>query len=148
MFFTGTFSGGGSGTLERLAVLRFEGDEIGGKIVNLLPYVAVTNVSDRAMWKVPEITPYPILVRADFLWNDRETHFGAHYFIVDAWLFNERLDRYVKAFSYKTKTKYDGGDGGPVHVLKRERQEILRRLQDTKPVSALTAPDAGSPQWR
>ncbi|WP_157466730.1 hypothetical protein [Edaphobacter aggregans] len=127
-FFTGTFSGGGSGTLERLAVLRFEWDADAGKIVNLLPFMAVTNASDRAMWTVPSASPYPILVRADFIWGDGETHFGQHYYTVEVWRFEPQSDQYVKAFSYRTKRKYDGGDSKPVHVLSPERQEIERRL--------------------
>lgn len=136
IFFTGTFSGGGSGTLERLAVLRLEGIGANGKIINLLPYVAVTNVSNRAMWKVPKISPYPILVCADYIWNNGETHFGAHYFRVDAWLFDEKLDHYVKLISYQTKRRYDGGDEGQISVLKAERKVILGRLAATRGKSA------------
>ncbi|HEU4635997.1 MAG TPA: hypothetical protein VFS41_07460, partial [Edaphobacter sp.] len=136
IFFTGTFSDGGSGTLERLAVLRFEGSAASGKVVNLLPYVAVTNVSNRAIWKVPEISPYPILVCADYIWNKGETHFGVHHFTVDAWVFDEKLDHYVKLLSYQTKRKYDGGDEGAIRVLKSERKEILARLAAARSKSA------------
>jgi hypothetical protein len=136
IFFTGTFSGGGSGALERLAVLRLEGNGASGRIVNLLPYVAVTNVSDRAMWKVSEISPYPILVCADYIWNSGETHFGVHHFTVDAWLFDEKRDHYVKLLSYQTKRKYDGGDEGAIRVLKGERKEILGRLAAARGKSA------------
>lgn len=129
VFFSGTFSGGGSGTLERIAVLRYQ--ENGGvmAIVNLMPFVGVTNVSDRAMWTVPDASPYPIFVCADFLWGEGEPHFGQHYYTVEAWRFDPKEDRYVKAFSYRTATRYDGGDSTPVHVLAPERQEILRRLK-------------------
>jgi hypothetical protein len=128
VFFLSTFSGGGSGTLERLAVLRYERDG-GGKIVNLMPFVAVTNVSDRAMWTVPSASEYPILVKADFIWGEGEVHFGEHYYTVEAWRFDPGVGQYAKAFSYRTTRKYDGGDSAPVRVLAPERQEILRRLE-------------------
>jgi hypothetical protein len=129
IFFSGTFSGGGSGTLERIAVLRYQ--ENGGvrTIANLMPFVGVTNVGDRAMWTVPGASLYPIFVYADFVWGEGESHFGQHYYTVEAWRFHPKEDRYVKAFSYRTAKRYDGGDSTPIHVLAPERQEILRRLK-------------------
>jgi hypothetical protein len=124
----GDILGGGSGTLERLAVLHYESNR-SGKIVNLMPFVAVTNVSDRAMWTVPSASDYPILVKADFIWSEGEVHFGDHYYTVEAWRFDPRADQYTKAFSYRRTRKYDGGDSAPVRVLAPERQEILRRLE-------------------
>lgn len=129
VFFTGTFSGGGSGTLERPAVLRYEGDKKTGKIVNLLPFVTVTNVSDRAMWMIPRASAYPIFVHADFIWSKDESHFEPHFYTVEAWRFDQQSDRYAKVFSYRTKKKYDGGDDKPIRVLNPERQEIMRRLE-------------------
>ena len=128
IFFSATFSAGGSGTLERLAVLRYEGDRGSGRIVNLMPYAGATNVSDRAMWTVPGASKYPILVKADFIWGEGEGHFSQHFYTVEAWCFDPRVVRYAKAFSYRTAKKYDGGDNAPVRVLAPERQEILRRL--------------------
>jgi hypothetical protein len=130
VFFSASFSGGGSGTLERLAVLRYEPSLDGGKIVNLMPFIGVTNVGDRAMWTIPEASKYPILVEADFIWGKEESHFGRHFYTVQAWCFDSSAGRYVKAFSYCTTGKYDGGDSGPVRVLVAERQEILRRLKE------------------
>jgi hypothetical protein len=126
VFFAGTFSGGGSGWLERLAVLRYDGDSI----INLMPFKTVTNISDRAMWTVPNASPYPILVDADFIWSDGESHFEPHFYMVEAWLFDSRSDHYVRAFSYRTTKKYDGDMRKP-HVLGPERDEILRRLHNS-----------------
>jgi hypothetical protein len=127
VFLTATFSGGGSGTLTSLAVLRYAKDP--EKIVNLLPFVGATNVSDYAMWTIPTASAFPILVDADFVWGKGEGHFDLHFFTVEAWKFDPKSDRYAKAFSYRTSRKYPGGDPGPVQVLKPERQEILNRLQ-------------------
>jgi hypothetical protein len=123
IFFSSTFSAGGSGTLERLAVLRYDGHSI----VNLMPYKGVTsNISDRAMWTIPNVSPYPILVDADFVWSSGESHSGEHFYMVEAWCFDSRSDHYVREFSYRTTKRYDDDD----HVLSSERQEILRHLEE------------------
>jgi hypothetical protein len=125
VLFTARFSGGGSGTLDSLAILEYEN----GKIVNLLPFVGVTNQSDRAVWVIPETSSFPILVTADFYWADGETHFANHSYTVTTYRFDTQIGRYSKAFSYRTSKKYPGLDGADqVHVLKLERAEILKRL--------------------
>jgi hypothetical protein len=48
-FFSAMFSAGGSGTLTRSAILRYSGGK-DGALINLLPYVGVTNVSEHATW--------------------------------------------------------------------------------------------------
>lgn len=156
VFFSAQFSGGGSGTLDRLAVLRYEPNAQGGKIVDLLPFAGVTNISDRAMWTLPVVSPYPILVVADFIWGDGETHFARHFYDVRAWRFDPNTDRYVEAFSYRTGKKYGGGDVAPVRVLALERPEILRRLEEKwrgalpNPLASLsfTTPPRGAFSWK
>jgi hypothetical protein len=128
VFFSAMFSGGGSGTLTRLAVLRYSGNSKTDKIVNLLPWVGTTNVSEWAMWTLKGASAYPVFVRADFVWGEGETHFGSHFFNIEAWRFDPGSDRYVKALEYKTSRKYDGGDHSPIRVLAPERAEIVRRL--------------------
>jgi len=113
--------------LDRLAILRFESN---GKIVNLLPFVGVTNQSDRAVWQIPAASSFPVMVVADFYWMDGETHFSDHLYTVTAYRFNTVKDRYVEALSYRTSKKYPGLDKvDQVHVLSSERAEILRRLE-------------------
>ena len=129
VFFSAMFSGGGSGTLTRLAILRYEGNAKGEQIVNLLPWVGATNVSEWAMWTVPDTSKYPVLVRADFVWGDGEIHFGSHFYTIEAWKFDPVADHYVKAFEYRTLRKYEGGDHSPIRVLRPERAEIIRRLE-------------------
>jgi hypothetical protein len=75
VFFSAQFSGGGSGTLDSLAILRYE---LHGNIVNLMPFVGVTNQSDRAVWQIASVSNFPILATADFYWTDGETHFSDH----------------------------------------------------------------------
>jgi len=129
VFFSAMFSGGGSGTLTRFAVLRYEGGGKFGQVVNPIPWVGATNVSDWAMWNVPSASAYPVFIHADFIWGDGETHFAPHFYTVEAWKFDPGTDRYTKAFDYKTGRKYVGGDDGPVRVLEPEREQIVSRLE-------------------
>ena len=129
IFFSAVFSAGGSGTLTRFAVLRYIENGRVGRIENLLPWVGATNVSDWAMWALPEVSVYPVLVAADFVWGKEETHFAPHFFVIRAWRFNPNSDRYAKVFEYQTTKKYGGGDSAPVRVLGPEREEIIRRLE-------------------
>jgi len=122
------FSGGGSGTLMRLAVLRYEVDGASGRIVNLLPFVAITNVGEEAIWTLPGVSKYPVLADADFVWGDGESHFGDHFYNVEVWTFEPSTELYAKVLSYRTSKKYPGGDDAEVKVLVPEREEILRRL--------------------
>ena len=129
IFFTAMFSGGGSGTLTRFAVLRFTGNAKTGRIVNLLPWVGATNVSEWAMWTVNGASVYPVLVHADFVWGEGETHFSRHFYKVEGWKFDPGADRYLKAFEYRTSRRYGGGDDSPIRVLGPEREEVIRHLR-------------------
>ncbi|MBB5340336.1 hypothetical protein [Tunturiibacter gelidoferens] len=127
VFFSSQFSGGGSGTLDSLAILRYQAD---GKIINLMPFVGVTNQSDRAVWQIASVSNFPILVTADFYWMDGETHFSEHLYTVNAYEFDTESDRYVKVISYRTFKKYPGLDEVErIHILTSERAQILRRLE-------------------
>jgi hypothetical protein len=53
ILFCATFSGGGSGTLDELALLRYEQD---GALRNLLPVVQLTEQGDRAIWQLPSVS--------------------------------------------------------------------------------------------
>src|SRR5258708_5019261 len=53
ILFSATFSGGGSGSLDELALLRYERD---GTMRNLLPVVQVTEQGEHAIWQLPSIS--------------------------------------------------------------------------------------------
>ena len=128
LLFSATFSGGGSGTLTRYAILRKDGSHL----INLLPEVALTNNSDHAIWNEPELSKYPLFVTADFIWDFKtgETHFNKHLFNIEVWQFDLAKDHYVRAPSYTTKKKYYGLDAGDsIVVIAPERSEIVRRLR-------------------
>ena len=127
VLFSATFSGGGSGSLDSLALLRYEGAR---KFSNLLPFVGLSNQSDRATWSIAEISDYPILVTADFDWMNGETHFAKHFYEVSVYRFDPRLQRYVRVLKYRTSKKYASLDeADEVRVIQPERQEIMRRLK-------------------
>ena len=131
LLFDATFSGGGSGTLTRYAILRTS--ESGWS--NLLPKVALTNVSDYALWTQPGFSPYPLFITADFLWDFKagEAHFSKHAFTVDVWRYEQGKDTYTQVITYRTNKKYDGGDSADtVSVIAPERNEILHRLAALK----------------
>jgi len=132
LLFSATFSGGGSGTLTRYAILR--ADE--RHITNLLPEVALTNASEEAVWKDSNLSPYPVLVTADFDWDMAagETHFAKHRYFVNVYRFDTKQDVYVNAITYRTSKKYDSlDDADTIHVIAPERSEILRRLNHLVP---------------
>lgn len=128
IFFSAMFSGGGSGTLTRLAVLRYQDDPKAGPIVNLMPWVGASNISEFATWTAPTASAYPVLVHADFVWGGGEAHFDPHFYTVEAWKFDPGTGLYAKAFQYQTSQKYGGGDSSPVRVLAPERDQIMSRL--------------------
>ena len=132
LLFDATFSGGGSGTLTRYAVLRVNGNSF----TNLLPKLTLTNVSDFAVWNEKRLSKYPLLITADFIWNfaAKETHFSPHYFTVDVWRYSPTANIYQKVLTYKTSKRYNTFDSGDViTVIAPERSQILRRLSTLTP---------------
>jgi hypothetical protein len=132
VLFSATFSAGGSGSLDRLAFLRYNDD---GTIIDLLPLVGLTNQSERATWLISKLSNYPILLTADFDWMQGETHFARHYYVVSAYRFDPATDKYSRVFRYKTSRKYAGLDEtDAVRVIEPERAEIMQRLNASIPV--------------
>jgi hypothetical protein len=126
ILFSATFSGGGSGTLDELALLRYEQD---GTLRNLLPVVQLTEQGDRAIWQLPSVSPMPMLVTADYVWGKGETHLAQHIFEIRAYLFNSVRQTYTEKMRYRTSRRYASlDDVDRINVLVPERAEILRRL--------------------
>lgn len=133
VLFTATFSGGGSGTLTNLALL----EEQSCDFVNLLPTVQLTNQSEYKLWNLPDVSSAPALVTADFVWDLKagETHFAAHRYTVNMYVFDAKLGRYMQRVGYLTASKYPGLDEtDTIHVLGAERPTILDRLKLIPPV--------------
>jgi hypothetical protein len=126
ILFSATFSGGGSGTLDELALVRHEQD---GTLRNLLPVVQLTEQGDRAIWQLPSVSPMPVLLTADYVWGKGETHFEQHLFEIRAYLYDSTSQTYEEKLRYRTSHRYPSLDEvDHVNVLIPERAEILRRL--------------------
>ncbi len=103
-----------------------------GDFVNLLPHVRVSNQSDLVIWKRPDLSIYPILVTADFIWSSdqNETHFSSHFYRIDIYLYDPSSKQYKQKLTYKTARKYPSLDAGKgINVIKPETQVILKRLR-------------------
>ena len=111
VLFTATFSGGGSGSLDGIALLE---DQRDGKIVDLTPNVSMTEQGEMKIWNEPSISSMPLMVVADFVWSKGETHFAAHKFEIRSLVFDQSSNRYVVRDKYLTAHKYpslDEADG-------------------------------------
>ncbi len=128
ILFTATFSGGGSGTLTDFALLK----EQNKGFINLLPVVQLTNQSEYRVWHLPRFSSLPVLVTADFVWGfqAKETHFAAHHFEINVYVFDAQSGRYLQRVHYVTAKKYSGlDDSESIQVLDPERPAILVKLQ-------------------
>jgi hypothetical protein len=121
-------SGGGSGSSDRYALLRYERD---GSLRDLLPAITLTNQSDHALWDVPTVSDMPLLVTADYLWGAMEAHYGSHYYEIRVYHYDPTTGKYAQILKYETGHQYRGFDNtsdDPFPLLKFERTTILRKL--------------------
>jgi hypothetical protein len=126
VFFSATFSGGGSGILDSLALLKYGRD---GKISDLLSGVYLTEQSDRRIWILPQLSNMPVLATADYIWGNGESHFASHFFTVSLYVFDVNTQQYVKQITYVTGHKYPSLDERrSIQVLQSERATIVARL--------------------
>lgn len=99
--FDATFSGGGSGTLTRYAVVRKDAHGIG----NILPPLALTNQSELEVIDQPSLSPYPLIATADFIWAAGESHFSRHRYDVNVWEYDPAGMQFKSALRYSTNRK-------------------------------------------
>ncbi len=133
--FTATFSGGGSGLLTSFALLAVKNNEF----TNLLPKVWLTDQSEYKVWNLPEFSSLPILLTADFVWDfeaakasnyQEETHFAAHRYKIEVFVYDPKADRYTQRIAYTTSKKYPGLDEvDTIRVLDEEKTTILAKLR-------------------
>ena len=126
--FTATFSGCGSGTLTSVTLLTVKN----GAFVNLLPEVHLTNQSEYKIWRLPQISSLPILATADFIWDFKaeETHFAAHRYHIEAFVFEAKCGRFLQRVRFDTAKKYPGSDEvDEIRVLEAEKPAILAKFR-------------------
>jgi hypothetical protein len=120
---------GGSGILTTLALLVSRE----GRLVNLLPDVALTNQSEYRFWNEAAISDTALFVTADYVWGENESHFGRHRYRVTTYSFSKELQEYAIRDEYLTLKKYAGYDQAEtITVLEPEKQEVLSRLRRQK----------------
>jgi len=125
--FTAESSSGGSGSLTSIALL----ENRNGQLINLLPNVRVTNQSEYHFWSLPTVSAMPVLVTADFVWSEGETHFSQHRYRITSYVYDKQAGRYVQRDQHVTEKKYAGlDDGDDINVLTPEKADIIRRLEN------------------
>jgi hypothetical protein len=127
IFFSGTFSAGGSGLVESFALLQYDSN---GQITNILPKVLMNDGGDRRVWRLRQVSPMPVTAFAEQIWGEGEAHYGdRHLFNVSAYVFDAQTRRYTKRVEYTTSQKYSDDDNGkPNGVLESEKPNIIKRL--------------------
>jgi hypothetical protein len=128
ILFTASFSGGGSGRLTHFAILK----QLSSDLVDVLPPVQLTNQSEYKVWSLPQFSNLPVLVTADYIWDieTEETHFSAHRYHIEVFVFDAQSGRYVQVLHYGTSKKYPGlDDVDAIAVLDAEKPAILAKLK-------------------
>ncbi len=123
-------SGGVSGYSIHYALLTQAAD---GKLQNLFPSrMKVADQSQHGFFLRPEISPAPIFVTADFVWDLNDSHHGAHRFVVSVYWIKKHLDggmdRYALADRYMTVKRYERVDRQD-NILRAEFPELWSRLR-------------------
>ncbi len=90
--------GGGSGSDDRYVLLRSESD---GHLKNLLPEIIVTNQADVAVWDLPTVSPVPLMLTADALWEDGQTEPTS-----STAYFDPALDRHLRSVDNLVEGKH------------------------------------------
>ena len=125
--FTAESSSGGSGSLTSIALL----ENRNGQLINLLPNVGLTNQSEHHFWNLPAVSAMPVLVTADFVRSEGETHFSPHRYRITSFVYDRQGGRYVQRDQYVTEKKHPGlDDVDNIDVLAPEKTSIVRRLQN------------------
>jgi hypothetical protein len=126
--FSATFSGCGSATLTGYSLLAVRS----GEFANLLPTVGLSNQSELKVWHLSQISSFPIVVTADFIWDfdAKETHFAPHRYEIAAYVFDIKSGSYRQEMTFKTEAKFPGlDDVDNIAVLENQRPIIIAKLR-------------------
>lgn len=127
ILFSAMFSGCGSGTLTDYSLLTIRN----GDFVKLSPKIQLTEQSQNQLWRLSQISLFPVLVTADFLWDFKtETHFSHHRYAIHAYVFDPNTGNYLEKLHFETNRKYAGlDDAEEIHVLDSERPNVILQLK-------------------
>jgi hypothetical protein len=120
--------GGSDGTID-LALL----DEQNQQPVNLLPKSEITSANSGQWddWEIESVSPLPIIVIANNLWDDdifisnADSRANAHRYGITVYTYDATSAKYIQRFEYKSNNKY----AGDKDVLALEKPIILARLK-------------------
>jgi len=124
LFLAHTF--GGSGSAYEYALLRSHA----GGLTNLLPDVVTSNISDHALWQMPNISTMPVFLTSDYIWED-SYHYGDHRHEIRVYIYNDRVAHYEQVLHYATRRRYRSADlteDDRVKVLNAERRTIESKI--------------------
>ena len=128
IIFKADFSRCGNGLLSDYSLLTLRN----GQWINLLPTIRLSDQSQHNLWNLPNISPQPILVTADFIWNmDRhETREGLHNYLIQAFVYDPAKGHYKEALRYTTSKRYPGTDlADAPGILAMEKPVLLKKLK-------------------
>lgn len=131
LLFRVSASASGSGTSTMLSMLDLKD----GRFVTLAPDIRLSEQSEYAFWREPEISDAPILVTADYIAGPGETRFAKHrfriqVFVVDATRAADASPEYILRLEYVTDHFYPSFDEvSKIDVLSHERKAVLERLK-------------------
>jgi len=129
LLFSAVASASGSGSLKLLALLHLRN----GNLEDLLPSVRISEQGEYRLWREPSVSKMVLVVTADYLWGDGETHFSRHRFKVSTYAFGTSASSYLLCDEYVTSKKYPSLDeADKITVLEQEKPEILARLRRQK----------------
>jgi hypothetical protein len=127
ILFTAESSTNGSGSLKILALL----EDRNNQMIDLLPRVTLSNQSEYSFWDLPGLSPMPVLITADFVWAESETHFAHHRYRITSYVYDKQKGLYARRDQYVTAEQYPGLDeSDAVEVLAPEKPIILSRLNN------------------
>ena len=122
--FTAESSSGGSGSLTSIALL----ENRNGRLFDLLPSVTVTNQSEYRFWNLPTVSAMPVLVIADFVWREGETHFSQHHYRITTYAYPGKAGLTRSRTSTSRRRSYPGLDESDRDQgVKEEKATIVRK---------------------
>jgi hypothetical protein len=119
---------GGSGSLQYLTLWLYRPET--KKFVNVLPKVFSTEQGECKFFTRTRGPEEGVLVTADFIWGDDETHFARHRYKLEIYKFDPHRKTYALYKEYETKTKYASLDEtDKINVITPELRNIRALLK-------------------
>ncbi|MEW6741103.1 MAG: hypothetical protein AB1325_14535, partial [Nitrospirota bacterium] len=131
VLFIAKFSGGGSGTLSLITIWSYNME---GKIfINLLPTIVITEQGEYKMLSTMRGGLEGVLVTADYIWGEGETHFSPHRYKISVYQYDEEKKIFKPVGEYVTKTKYKSlDDVDKIDVIRHEIGNIQKFILNNK----------------